>query len=85
MSLKGNTKKNGAKLHFMQLRVPQFKGQSPKCKIQLGVVYIMDHEVVTMLEGHFSMVTLHGNTFMVRFQKNACLKSLGPWLGVNQM
>jgi hypothetical protein len=40
----------------------------------LGVVYIMDHEVVPCQRA-FSMVTLHGNISMVL---NAFLKSLGP-------
>ena len=39
----------------------------------LGVVYIMDHEVVQCQRAF-----LHGHNFMVRFLKSAFLKPLGP-------
>ena len=38
----------------------------------LGVVYIIDHKVVTCPRPFF-----HGHTFMVQFFKNAILKPLG--------
>ena len=47
-----------------------------------AVVYIMDMKL-SHVRGHFSMITLHGDTSMVQFLKNEFLKPLGPSLEVN--
>ena len=45
----------------------------------LKVVYIMGHEVVSCQRVFFSMVALHGNTFVVRFLKKTFLKPFDPY------